>query len=456
MENQDKVPLFKRTTFVGEWRVDIASDSVWRVKNGDELLYDENGKPWIPGTTIAGALRKAASTMEFAETKAVGEMFGYLSLDGTNRDVQSSLYVYDAEVNESLSTISEEIRPSVSLNPVTGNAANRKRFEREYMSPGIVLTFGLRLFARDEEDYERKRSLVANLLAALHHGTVRFGGDLSNGAGRFHIRKIHHMEYDLRSKADLLSYASSLQIGGTHEITEQIIGNGHTHAFYKVQLDVHIPAVLIGAQDNSSNKTDTANMRTDHGQTSIIPGSSLKGLLRHQATRIAFARCSNEATAEQLVDFLFGADNSTTGERPVAGHVFIGDVRIRNEASTVITGIRMNKLTSTGMKGGMFTSERIAGEGTIEIILRPARTSISPFLEHAAMTLLLFAIRDLAFGHVNIGGGGARGFGRLSAQQLTMTHREHAVVVTHDGKVTGSKAFLLDNLLHAWREVTKL
>lgn len=116
--------LLRQATIVGEWRIHIISTSVWHVGDGEEILLDEDGYPWIPGTSIAGAIRDTALTIQGIERKDIDELFGTLSSGNINREGQSAFYVYDAVVNQNQSVVSQESRPNVRLDSRKGSAMN--------------------------------------------------------------------------------------------------------------------------------------------------------------------------------------------------------------------------------------------------------------------------------------------------------------------------------------------
>jgi CRISPR/Cas system CSM-associated protein Csm3 (group 7 of RAMP superfamily) len=454
--------VVKHARWIGEWRIHVRAASVWHIGDGDDLLVDDDGFPFIAGTSVAGALRDVAYSLGVADDSLIDELFGAQS---TVRVGQSALYIYDAQIDIAQSAVAFENRPNVRLDGARGSARDRGKFERDYTLPGVVYSLGMRLFAQDEAEYAEKAGVVEDLLIALRDGVVRFGAYRSSGAGQFSLEKVFHVRYNLQDSRQLLAYAAAREVGGVQDCTDDLQHRQANHSALTVAFDAKVDALLVGGHsDYKSSEADFVSIRTDHGKTAIIPGTSLKGLLRHQASKIAYHKCKQSTTAERLLTFLFGSEpldsQKAKGKSQVehddlcAAHVIVNDVRLRNERRFALPTTRINKFTSGVQYGALFKVEPVQGEGRFALLVRPARARMKPEEEYAAHALLMFAVRDVAFGEVSVGGKGGRGFGRLQANEIEITVGNRNVVLHQDGTLSGDTEILQETYLHAWKEVT--
>ena len=153
------------------------------------------------------------------------------------------------------------------------------------------------------------------------------------------------------------------------------------------------------------NRNVTVPLR-ENGRA-ILPGSSVKGVIRARVTAIAELLGLEKAVTEEL----FGRMNRR-GENPDNG--LPGKVRFEDAVlsgkSQEISRIRINRFTGGVIRQGLFVEEPIRSEITLRITL--------PEGEARGCGLLLYALRDLGLGLYNLGSGGAVGRGYLAVDTI--------------------------------------
>ena len=184
------------------------------------LRRDVEGKPLIPGTAIAGALRAMLtrlSPMLGGETCAalqdsgdpcncpVCHLFG--DINPSDKDVSSStasnLLVFNASV---IGDVSQTIiRDGVGIDRVTGASAGAAKFDMEVMPPGSQFELRMELRGTDQKD----ELLLAAALAEWKEGRVWLGGRVARGLGAFDLREIEYKTHSLDTADDLLAFLRS-------------------------------------------------------------------------------------------------------------------------------------------------------------------------------------------------------------------------------------------------------
>ena len=145
----------------------------------------------------------------------------------------------------------------------------------------------------------------------------------------------------------------------------------------------------------------------------LIPGSSLKGVLKGQCVKIAAFKQINP----KLIRCMFG-EGGSQGSR---GNIFVSDSVFSEECtcSPVYHGIRLNKFTGGSWLGGKYASHPVRSSFMIRIQIQSLREPE----RSAAAGLLLFALRDLLQERVTLGGEFGQGFGRMQGDTIVVTDR---------------------------------
>jgi hypothetical protein len=195
-------------------------------------------------------------------------------------------------------------------------------------------------------------------------------------------------------------------------------------------------SILIRSGGHGDGPSDAEHLHALHakdGDVPVVPGTSLAGVLRMACRRIA-GTLLDDSRADDLVDGLFGPRTIRGSATARAGRLWVGEARIEGGKRLRHTRVRIDPWTGGAADRLLFTSEPIYG-GTLQMRLawqRPPAKS-DPKREGAERALLLLALRDLALGHIAVGGESATGrgrfgpagrngeFGRFDGQALVLT-----------------------------------
>lgn len=304
----------------------------------DDLVYrNANGEVLIPGTSIAGALRAVATrlaphldggkTCIALQTDTGGQQHGngspkacscltctlFGALDPREEATQGSasrLRVYDAELIE---TGKLAIRDGVGIDRITGAAARNERlkFDYEVVQAGAKFLLRMEIDQRlyDSQKSDQALALLSATLAEWQAGRSALGGRTSRGLGAFSLLNVRWDSVDLTQPQALFAFLQqpadwSGESGDETWLAKSVDKARQTVAVQKTKapeqaLNRWAQLELRLAVDGPflvNDQTEAVKAGFDHApllrsggaeKLAVLPGSSLRGVLRSQAERIA-------------------------------------------------------------------------------------------------------------------------------------------------------------------------
>jgi len=282
------------------------------------LAVNGRGNYYIPGTSLAGALRGWMSSpfcnneLEQLEN-SVNQLWGFQNKQGNGH--ASFIIIDDAEIEQLGQTI--EIREGVGIDRHTGTAAERFKYSRAILPKGVSFPLKITLDSQSDQDPHD----LWQLLLALEKGDIRIGAAKTRGLGKVKLDNlvIHQQKFDHNNIFDVLLN------GGQSQKWEELKPKQY-NCPAKLTLDIKWTPKdpVMVKSEGEGIAVDILPLVSQANQKTffVIPGSSIKGVLRTQAERIVRTVCNwstAEAFSEQvkldLVDELFGkAENNSNGK----------------------------------------------------------------------------------------------------------------------------------------------
>ena len=255
------------------------------------LAIDGQGRFYIPGTSLAGALRawmeKALGDGQGAKT-TTDFLWGTVLETTKQPNHASFVLVEDAPITGAIA----EVRDGVGIDRILGAAAERVKYNQAILPKGteipLDMTVEIAESGLDEEGSKQVLELLQDVLISLKHKRLRIGASKTRGMGRVELKDLSVCQQTLNTRegmlqalkqqgrglaVDDLSTQSSLQSRPTLDITI----NWHPVGSLMVKSESdgitvdHLPLV---------SAVDSRNLAF------VLPGSSIKGALRTQAERI--------------------------------------------------------------------------------------------------------------------------------------------------------------------------
>jgi CRISPR/Cas system CSM-associated protein Csm3 (group 7 of RAMP superfamily) len=398
------------------------------------------GQPFLPGTSLAGALRShlADRLAGYAtEEPAIVELLfgGKPQDDPAIVGPQSAAIVFDSFVRPGAQRHSE-IRDGVAIDGPSGIASDHFKYDIEVLPAGAQFDIRVDLlvprekndvdwsdsFATPPDDFEQ--GLVALLTTAISglESEISLGAKRSRGFGQLSIGDWSIHRFDLQTREGWLGWlasdhekpASGGAVAWPPAPMDRVVDR-RKRVTVTANLEVE-GAIQIASPSADPEGTDVAHLRS--GNQSIVAGTSLAGALRNRALRIANVVRENDGAL--WVDALFGPrgpKNLKASRLRVSESVIDGGRRLRP------TRIRIDRFTQGVVDGALFDEEpQFGGSVTVKLELR------DPGDGEAGLVLLL--LKDLLTGDLPIGGTSSVGRGVLKGfAQIEMPEGQDGVSV---------------------------
>lgn len=392
-----------------------------------------DGRPLLPGTTLAGALRNALADRLVGygkpEPTSVSALFG--GERGDDQGAQSPLIVFDS-AGELPDDHGIEIRDGVAVAPSTGTAEDHKKYEYEVLPAGTRFPVRVDLLVPaasgdDRDAAQEEQPLLASLAAALEafsHGHGAFGAKRTRGLGTVQATWAAR-RFDLDSRPGWLAWLRSDHEQPFTDAAERDIYDaleaaapaalapisaiGDARRRVVIDLDLRIAQdLLVRSPGDEPDAPDVSHLHS--GGHAILPGTSLAGVLRAQALRVARQVRRNENDAERWIDRLFGprfeGQRPTGALEPHASRLRIGEGRIVDSRTQRQARVAIDRFTQGAVDTALFEEQtEVAGHTTARLELRGD--------EVAELGLVLLALKDLLDGSLAVGGTSSIGRGVL-------------------------------------------
>ncbi len=292
----------------------------------DLLRRDARGRVIIPGPSLAGALRAIATRLaprlgaevcqalqsnppkDKACNCLVCQLFGDINPQ-EEKGAASGLIVYDAVLGQDPRTV---VRDGVGIDRVTGAAARKERlkFDLEVLPAGA--TFHLRMELDPYFDDEKALELLAASLAEWRAGRGVVGGRVARGLGAFALEDVSFKDETPKDVTALVSFlkqgpdwrgksrdktwlTSQMQAARTsivawpNDAGKADIPVARSWLMAEFILAADGPMLVNDPVRAAQGGFDHAPLLATYDKNArpVLPGSSLRGVLRSQAERIA-------------------------------------------------------------------------------------------------------------------------------------------------------------------------
>lgn len=420
------------------------------------LLRDPlEGRALLTGASIAGALRNYLWEIEHGyaqepdrqkqrhKASLTVQLFG--SLHGDPDGTQSPLIIDDA-IGVLPST---ELRDGVRIDAATRTAKAGQKFDYELLRAGTTfpLRFELLLSQEDEPQDRLREALVLTLRGLEKPGQIHLGVRKRRGFGECQVKEWQVTEYDLTTPTELLAWLH--ESGATRRdrsITNLLLAQPQAflhrisaidrRCWFRLSATLALESSLLmrsgigplGQGDDTevavNNTPDTVHihrLRADTGQRiPVLPGTSIAGVLRHRALRIA--QTLHPDQGEQMINKLFGIGPARRGDDTHTGsRVHVAETTIETPAENLLVQnrIRIDRFTGGVLDNLLFDEAPLFGNEHVQLrldiaIRQPCRAEIG---------LFLLLLKDLWLSDLPLGGGANIGRGRVSGRSATLSYQ---------------------------------
>jgi CRISPR/Cas system CSM-associated protein Csm3 (group 7 of RAMP superfamily) len=463
------------------------------------LAVDGQGRYYIPGTSLAGALRQWMSgNLGDAQTQS---LWGYQEKD---KGHASFISIEDAYFDRP----GVEIRDGVGINRQSGAAADGKKFDRAVIPKGVRCSFAMSVEIAAEGDFS---DALDDLLNTLCAGNIRLGAAKTRGLGRVKLEDCQKLAQTLNTKVGMLQALRETIDSSYQPYTPK-------PPRQTAQLQIAITWKPIGAvmvkDAIEGNAVDAIPLTSADGENLalVIPGSSIKGALRSQAERIVRTVMNTSVATDDkfleqvkvpIVENLFGAAADQNRQKLGQGALFVDDCYSHNRMTNaawqqVIQATRKDKNPNTQQsynpEGELITALNKAGLPSVQQAVHVAidrwtggaaehmlYSNLEPFginwhqieltvnldrlaeMKLPAIALLLLVLRDLYRQKIPLGYGVNRGMGAIEIEKIHVRGQVledkltgFDLSINSDGSFAGIDPELLKTIDSAWQEQLSL
>lgn len=411
----------------------------------DILLHPNTRLPFIQASSITGVMRDYYDT-RFGNAKLI---YGSQNDDNEHALIRISDGIFDEQSARHI-----EFRPRVKIDPDSGsvssssikgtNASSGHKFDTEYIGAGAEFSFTVYVF-RDKEFDAALSEHIADTFAAINNGEVVFGGQKSSGCGNVAIKHLYHRLFDLCDKNDRSAW---MQEDELKDADYEDLAGGLASAesnLYRIHVTGKIESGILvkgyHVDGFGKNAPDAVNLKNNMGD-SIIPGSSLKGAIRSRVSYISGVL----GLDGKVIDEIFGSESSD--QNAITGNARFYDTVIgtknANDSNDVTNRIHLDKFTGGVIYKALFKEKRAFGAlNSIKIDV------INKNNPDRSVGMLLLALRDLANGLYNLGGGYHIGQGFVDVEKIVITHNDQKAEISFKDNIVTDPDRIIDKCLGA-------
>ncbi|MEK4529887.1 RAMP superfamily CRISPR-associated protein [Paenibacillus sp. FSL H8-0104] len=415
-----------------------------------KLLLDGDDKPFVSGNSIGGALR---GWLKDGSKLLPADVNHYLggSAEETEEFLESRVFISDGylKLPNNPSGVAQSnggflVMEGTAVDPKTGSARIKHKYKRDDLPKGTELVFTVECDTQTEAMKSPEGTVMSDAMqepisfqklmytcaVAIHKGKLRFGGKKSNGHGCFSLQQLTCREFTFNSFAALDQFIFNRDIVEEKDCTEDALE-------YEEHVSVHPTTVLYlkgrfpygvyqsytdQKRDDKQTAQITGLLREEDNQY-YLPGSSIKGLLRHEMRRLLFRMLQDQersAEIEARVDTLL---QEWFGSQDKMGSVVVADVVINqthernNNSNSKSIYNRIDRITGGVIDGALKTQNEVRGTAKIHLELKASKDAENKLFP------LLYLLRSIGSGLLPLGGRTVIGLGEFEAKETVVHHK---------------------------------
>ena len=418
------------------------------------VLKNKQGKPFIPGTSITGVLRNEIVALYNEEV--ADKIFGNIDDEVADKVFGN---IDDEAGNQSMINISDVIlsdailihRDGVAIDTFAGVGKTGAKYDYEGIDRGaegeLKIEFTVReldflkefanvskhnAFSQVKEQYIDVAASVADLLTK----GIKIGSLTAKGYGKFASMKpveISVFDFANRAAADAwLKYLENgkvpkpVYVGKASFIQAKAVNDLELTIDFSLQSSMIIrdfeTAKEIKQKPKNAKQPSVGleAVQLKSGNDYVIPGTSIKGVLRNRAKKILTALYNGEeGKADEIINKLMGFahKNSACRSRLSVDEVYIATDLLKNVKQT---RNRINRFTGGTIDSALFAEEPVWQQNKNAAPIQ-MNVKISDCSKMEA-GLIMLVLKDMWLGNVPIGGGKSVGRGVLLGSSCTLSY----------------------------------
>ncbi len=249
------------------------------------LARNGMGQLYVPGTSVAGALREHCQRL-FDES-FTDRFWGYQ----TNDEGHASSVVIEDVVIDHAEDVVVEIRDGVGIDRQWGVAAEHIKYDRAILPRGTRMRLNLAVDVDKRENRSASLAMMASLKAAMEQGLVKLGAAKTRGLGLVRLEGGQLTERNFGTRQGILSILRQREgIPLTPDELDQAQKAHPSRPLPRLGFVIRWrsvgPLMVKSGFDGIAVDMLPLTSGVDGQVAVVLPGSSMKGAVRSQAERI--------------------------------------------------------------------------------------------------------------------------------------------------------------------------
>lgn len=389
-----------------------------------DVVFNAQGEPYIPGTSLAGAMRQYADAIRGMDE--TNRLFGMPEngVPGSREDRQSRIFIYDAVMKKGKTGVRDGIK--LNENKTTSPMG---KYELQFVERDAEVTFRIEFIER-EECFEESKSIqeiweddlkwIKLWQTGFNRGELRLGSKSRRGYGNIKIDQVKMKKFDMRDKSSFLEWLD-WDWGQKNTFENLIWSEIYTQGMQVkdesrlercMEVPLHISSTLlvrtysvpvVGMENIPDYEQMTAEGK---GEQAIIPGSSWAGAFRSHIAKIVkeLGQLESWNEAQKKLNLFFGTwtDTNEKNQNLTASRIIFEETMVEGGHGLPTARIAIDRFTGGTVQGALYEEVPWTG-GNLCLRIRWKKSDEKQF-DKVICGMLLWAIKDLQSGFLAVGG----------------------------------------------------
>lgn len=342
-----------------------------------DVLKDENGRFFIPGSSIAGVCCHDLNEEEKALFHPV--------LDDQNK--QCPIFFSDAYMMKS-NNVKYEVRDGIQVRYDEKVSVDGSKYNYEIVPRDT--SFVLRIEVTDRDDNKEYEDLVERLLTHIKNQDIKFGAKTTRGLGSITVVKCGKRVFDKTNfEKEYFKFNCEKEEHYRPHKVESIVSK--KYVVMKVVLQ-QVGGISIRTYNTIKEEADYEHIYSKGNP--VIPGSSWNGLIRH-----AFKKYADLLDMPELTNEFFGNVDTKEQVKEKSKVYFEESILVDGESKEMFRN-SINRFHGKTMNTGLFR-EKSYFDGKTTLTIRIDKT-----VNHldVVVNILKAIIEDINDGFLALGG----------------------------------------------------
>lgn len=373
-----------------------------------DILVDSEGVAFVPGSTIAGAMRAYLRQDDAAEQCSFGRSDG-------EQGYMSSVYINDMPLSPAGKV---SVRDGVRLeNKVV---VSDSKYDYEILETGATGILIIEVVIRQNDiSQNRDHIILDDVMCGLYGisiGEIRLGYKKNRGNGKFVIDDLRSCVITKENAEQAFGIYKKMidspqEIAWTNPLSFDACKGQFIH--------IHVPLRLVGGisiRQYAAKKNEPDFEHVTCAGKPVIPGSSWNGAIRSRLLENMVDAGRSKQESESVINAIFGY--VTVGERygkACQSHIIVNESVIEGAEPLHIIRNQISRFESSTKDGALYQELSYFGGGTtLEIVIRKIGNDDDD-TPSKILAYLMPVIEDIRQGFLAVGGQTAVGRGVFAA-----------------------------------------